>query len=212
MLQSPLVIPGVSDAGAHLNMFQDGTSPTNMLSFWARDRVRGPQLPIEYAVRKQARDTAYMFGLFDRGTLEVGKRADINVINMETLNILPPVHKHDLPTGAPRWDQAVTGYDYTLLAGEVTFQNGQHTGALPGALVRNSGHGVPTLKTGVLPDPPAWSTNAHRISSWGDSEAEGSTAETALAASLQSDSASNQSRVAEALEKEQAVRAQKAKL
>ena len=62
MLQSPLVIPGVSDAGAHLNMFQDGTSPTNMLSFWARDRVRGPQLPIEYAVRKQARDTAYMTG------------------------------------------------------------------------------------------------------------------------------------------------------
>ena len=60
-------------------MFQDGTSPTNMLTFWARDRVRGPRLTVEHAVQKQARDTAYLYGLFDRGTLEVGKRADLAV-------------------------------------------------------------------------------------------------------------------------------------
>ena len=85
-LQSDYVIPGISDAGAHLNVFQDGTSPTTMLSFWTRDRVRGPQLTMEHAVRKQARDTAYMYGMYDRGTLEVGKKADLNVVNSELLD------------------------------------------------------------------------------------------------------------------------------
>jgi hypothetical protein len=240
-------------------MFQDGTSPTSMLSFWTRDRVRGPQLDIEFAVMKQARDTAYMYGMYDRGTLEVGKKADLNIVNMDTLAIQEPVHickvfstplasayvfstplasasqqhlsvalqnhVHDLPTGAPRWDQKVIGYEYTVLSGEVTFQNGLHTGAHPGALVRNAGN-RPGIKTGALPDPPAvrarpgrlgglsvpwrfpsknmfcmavlygragrlttlfggsrpgqWSTNAHRISTWGINTAEGSTADSAL--------------------------------
>ena len=141
--------------------------------------------------------------MFDRGTLEVAKRADINVIDLDTLSILEPVHKHDLPTGAPRWDQAVRGYEYTLLNGVITFRNGTHTGALPGKLVRNQGQGVPTLKTGgalPLPGPPEWSTNAVRIAGWDLNTAEVSTAATALEASLESGSASSQSRVADALE------------
>lgn len=209
-LQSPMVIPGISDAGAHLNMFQDGTSPTTMLSFWTRDRVRGPKLSIEYAVMKQARDTAYLYGMYDRGTLEVGKKADINIVNMDTLAIEEPVHVHDLPTGAPRWDQKVTGYEYTILNGAVTFENGVHTGAVPGGLVRNGG--VPGVKTGALPGAPEWSTNAARVATWGEMGA-GSSAETALQASLDSESGiSNQSRIAEALEKEEKEKSQAAKL
>jgi hypothetical protein len=170
------------------------------------------------SIYRQARDTAYMYGLFDRGTLEVGKRADINIVDLDTLAILEPVHRHDLPTGAPRWDQAVRGYEYTLLKGEVTFVNGVHTGALPGGLVRNSGCGVPTLKTGgALPGPPGWASNAARVAQWGAAEAtgggdgdasqqqQGSTAAAAAAlqASLDSGSASSQSRVADALEASQ---------
>ena len=76
-LTHPLIVPGISDAGAHLNIFQDGSTPTSMVSFWSRDRVKGPQIPLEISVMKQARDTAWLYGLYDRGTLEVGKKADL---------------------------------------------------------------------------------------------------------------------------------------
>jgi N-acyl-D-amino-acid deacylase len=70
---------------------QDGTAPTSMLAHWARDRVHGAQIPIEIGVMKQARDTAHLYNLFDRGTLEVGKKADLNMVNMETIHIHRPV-------------------------------------------------------------------------------------------------------------------------
>ena len=71
-LECDRVVPALSDAGAHLAIFQDGTGPTSMLSFWGRDRVEGSGgFPIEYCVMKQARDPAHMFGLLDRGTIEV---------------------------------------------------------------------------------------------------------------------------------------------
>jgi N-acyl-D-aspartate/D-glutamate deacylase len=87
------VVPGISDAGAHLNIFQDGTTPTTMLTHWARDRTKGTgTMPLEFCVMKQARDTAHMYGLVDRGTLEVGKKADLNMVDMCTIEILPPEH------------------------------------------------------------------------------------------------------------------------
>ena len=118
------------------------------------------------------------------------------VTAVEMLAIQDPVHVHDLPTGAPRWDQKVVGYEYTILSGQITFQNGIHTGALPGALVR--GRGTVGVRTGPLPDPPEWATNAHRVSTWPTNlGANGSTADTALQASLESEAGiSNQSRIA----------------
>ena len=72
-------VPGISDAGAHLAIMQDGTSPTSMLAHWARDRTLGSgQIPIEICVMKQARDTAWLYNMMDRGTLEPGKKADLN--------------------------------------------------------------------------------------------------------------------------------------
>ena len=110
-----------------------------------------------------------------------------------------------LAAGAPRWDQKVFGYEYTILNGVVTFENGTHTGAVPGALVR--GKGSSHVKTGELPNAPEWASNSTRISSWdidGGGNIEGSTADTALQASLDSEAGiSNQSRIAEALEKEE---------
>ena len=63
--------------------------------------------------------------------------ADLNMINLAALQIQDPEHIYDLPTGAPRWNQAVLGYEMTIVSGQVTFINGVHTGALPGKLVRN---------------------------------------------------------------------------
>ena len=121
-------MPGISDAGAHLNIFQDGTTPTTILTHWARDRHNKTNgsggLSIEHCVQKQARDTAYLYGLTDRGTLEVGKKADVNIVDMDELKILDPVHVYDMPTGAPRWDQQVVCYKATIQSGVVTFRNG----------------------------------------------------------------------------------------
>merc|ERR1712224_881130 len=110
-------------------------------------------LPLELCVQKQARDTARLYGLTDRGTLEVGMKADLNVLDFEGLRILDPVLLHDLPTGAPRWGQQVTGYEITMVSGVVTFEHGRHTGALPGRLVRNPNRG--RVPSGPLADVPA---------------------------------------------------------
>merc|ERR1712217_767548 len=83
-------IPGTSDAGAHLNVMQDATGPTSLLTHFVRDRTIGKRMPVEFAVKRQTFDTARLFGLKDRGTLEVGMRADINIIDMDQLEILKP--------------------------------------------------------------------------------------------------------------------------
>ncbi|MGI9599159.1 MAG: amidohydrolase family protein, partial [Acidimicrobiales bacterium] len=101
-----------------------------------RDRTNGPKMSIEEAVKLQTRDTATVYGLGDRGTLEVGKKGDVNVIDYENLKLGPPRMAYDLPTGAPRLLQDAQGYKATVVSGQVTWRDGQPTGARPGVLVR----------------------------------------------------------------------------
>lgn len=136
-LVHPHTVPGGADAGAHATVIQDATSATHLLTHWARDRTRGPRIPLETVVRKQTQDAASLFGLLDRGVLAAGKRADLNVIDHAALELLPPRYAFDLPGGAGRWLQDVRGYRLTLLAGKVTLQDGRPTGQMPGRLVRN---------------------------------------------------------------------------
>ena len=89
MLTHPAGVSGLSDGGAHCGMICDASYPTFLLTHWARDRHRGEKLPLEYVVRKQSHDTAQLFGLSDRGVIEVGKKADINVIDMDALTLHP---------------------------------------------------------------------------------------------------------------------------
>ena len=117
--------------------FTDASCTTFMLTHWARDRHRGPQLELEALVKSQACDPARLYGWTDRGTLEVGMRADLNVIDHEQLRIHRPEVAHDLPSGAARWLQRSSGYTLTMCKGEVTFEEGVHTGATPGRLIRN---------------------------------------------------------------------------
>ena len=131
------VVAGFADGGAHMKLQCEATAPTTMLTFWCRDRTRGPQLPIELVVKKQTYDSARMMGLTDRGTLQPGMKADINVIDMKTLNCLPPRFKKDLPLGAGRWTQDVVGYRMTMCNGVITYENGVATGALPGRVAKN---------------------------------------------------------------------------
>jgi N-acyl-D-amino-acid deacylase len=136
LMLNPTSVIAAGDAGAHCGNICDASSPTFMLTFWTRDRVRGPRLPIERAVQLQARRTAEVFGLFDRGLIAQGKKADINLIDYDRLRILPPTMAYDLPAGGRRLIQKAEGYRATIVSGVVTFENGEPTGAMPGTVVR----------------------------------------------------------------------------
>ena len=133
-------LPGLSDGGAHCGVICDASYPTYMLTHWARDRSRGERLPLEYVVQRQCRDTARQVGLFDRGTIEVGMLADLNVIDHDNLTLHAPEMVFDLPAGGRRLVQKADGYIATIKRGQVIYRNGQPTGALPGQLIRGPQH------------------------------------------------------------------------
>ena len=136
MLLDPNTVTGLSDAGAHVNFICDMSIPTFNLTHWVRDRTRGERLPIELMVAKCTNVPAKLFGLHDRGTLEVGKRADVNVIDLPSLTIHRPKLLHDLPAGGSRFIQPATGYVATLVRGEITREGDRDTGARPGRVAR----------------------------------------------------------------------------
>ena len=140
MLTHPETITGLGDAGAHVRLICDGTMPTTQLTLWARDRHLGPKIPLEFLVEKQTRRNARLYGLNDRGTLEVGMRADLNVIDLENLTVGRPVTHADLPAGGVRFLQPVSGYTATVVNGVQTRANGEDTGERPGRLIRSGAH------------------------------------------------------------------------
>ena len=140
-------VAGGSDGGAHCGLICDASMPTTNLSHWARDREAGKKLPLEMLIRKQTKDTAETFGLFDRGEIKPGMLADINIIDFEQLNVSHPKMIHDLPLGGRRLVQDATGYVATIKSGEIISENGKATGALPGNLIR--GKQVCEVKSGI---------------------------------------------------------------
>jgi N-acyl-D-aspartate/D-glutamate deacylase len=138
MLEHPDSAFGLGDGGAHCGAICDASMTTFLLTHWARDRKRGPRLPLEWVVRKMTRDTAELYGLQDRGVIAPGKKADLNLIDLEKLRLGLPELVFDLPAGAKRLIQRAQGYEATIVGGQVTFRNGDSTGALPGRLVRGA--------------------------------------------------------------------------
>ena len=141
-MQHPNVLFGLSDGGAHCGVIADAGMPTFIISYWGRDRVKGEKFPLEFLVRKLTSDTAKAYGLNDRGQLKEGLLADINIIDFENLRLFRPEAIHDLPAGGRRLVQRAQGYRYTVKSGQVTFEDGEHTGALPGSLVRGGREAV----------------------------------------------------------------------
>jgi len=138
MLEHDCVVPGLSDGGAHVGMICDGSFPTTNVVHWTRDRTRGPKLSLEKMIKGQCRDTAETVGLFDRGLVQPGYRADLNVIDYGKLKLMAPQVAYDLPTGGRRLIQRAEGYTATILAGQTTYRDGAPTDALPGRLLRGA--------------------------------------------------------------------------
>jgi N-acyl-D-aspartate/D-glutamate deacylase len=135
MLAHPHTVPGLGDGGAHVGTICDASFPTTLFALWGRDRARA-RLDLPFLVQRHTRDTARTVGLRDRGMLAAGYRADVNVIDFEHLTARRPEMRHDLPAGGKRLVQAADGYVVTLVSGQVTYENGEASGSLPGRLVR----------------------------------------------------------------------------
>ena len=138
MIAHPNTVPGLGDAGAHCTMICDASFPTWMLQYWGRDVDDSEKFDLEWIVKQQAHDTASAVGLDDRGTIEVGKRADINLIDFDALAVGVPEMLHDLPADGKRLVQRAVGYRATIVAGEIVMADGSPTGALPGRLIRGA--------------------------------------------------------------------------
>jgi N-acyl-D-aspartate/D-glutamate deacylase len=136
LLDHPLTISGLGDGGAHLALICDASMTTSQLTFWGRDRKRGPKLALEKIVAKMTGANASLYGLADRGLIAEGMRADINIIDFANLALEMPGIVKDLPAGGPRMLQKSRGYLATMVNGTVTRRNDAETGTRPGRLVR----------------------------------------------------------------------------
>jgi N-acyl-D-aspartate/D-glutamate deacylase len=136
VIEHPLSVFGLSDGGAHCGVLVDASVPTYMLSYFTRDRTRGPKMSLEFVVHKLTQDSAQLYGLEDRGVIAPGYAADLNLIDYDALKLHQPEMTHDLPAGGKRLIQKADGYRFTIKSGVVTFENGVATGARPGHLLR----------------------------------------------------------------------------
>ena len=136
MLRHPHTLVSLGDGGAHVGMLCDASAFTYMLSHWVRDRTQGERMPLPWAVRRITRDNALALGLADRGLLQPGYKADLNVIDLDRLTLHCPEPVYDLPGGGRRLVQRAEGYAATVVSGVAVYREGEATGALPGRLVR----------------------------------------------------------------------------
>ncbi|NBR31396.1 MAG: D-aminoacylase [Sphingomonadaceae bacterium] len=128
-------VNSLSDGGAHCGTICDAASPTFMLQHWVRDR-QGKRISLELAIKRQCRDTAVLYGLHDRGLLQPGMLADVNVIDMDKIKLGKPWLAFDLPAGGKRLLQKADGYVATIKSGQITFREGVMQGPTPGIVLR----------------------------------------------------------------------------
>lgn len=133
MLADPNTIMGLGDGGAHVGFILDAGFPTWLLTYWGRERGR---FTLQEVIRRLTADTAHASGLFDRGVIAPGLKADINILDHDALGFGKPYVVHDLPAGGRRLLQKASGYVATIVSGQVTYRHGEPTGTLAGKLVR----------------------------------------------------------------------------
>ena len=137
MIESDYSLLALGDGGAHCSTICDASFPTHMLTFWGRDRKRGPKIELPWIIKSYTYDNANAMGLTDRGLIKEDMLADINIIDFDNLQLYAPELVSDLPAGGKRLIQNVDGYDATIKSGVITYNKGVATKKLPGRLIRN---------------------------------------------------------------------------
>ena len=135
MLDHPQVVIGLGDSGAHCGQIMDSSLPTYFIKYWVKERQH---FALEQAIYMLTSEPAQLFDIHDRGVLREGAYADLNVIDYDNLRLPPPTFVHDFPAGSGRYIQKSSGYDYTLVNGQVFMQGLDHTGAIAGRVLRSA--------------------------------------------------------------------------
>jgi N-acyl-D-aspartate/D-glutamate deacylase len=135
ILTYPNAYIGLSDGGAHVQFHGGYGYSTRLLGYWVRQEGI---MSLEQAVRRLTFESASTFGIYDRGLLRPGLAADITIFNPDTINPLPEDTVHDFPAGGWRIRELAQGIHYTIVNGQVLLEDGRHTGALPGHVLRNT--------------------------------------------------------------------------
>ena len=133
LMKHPRSTVTFSDSGAHVSQIMDSSLQTHLLSHWVRKKEA---FTLEQAVRMITYDTSTHWGFHDRGLLREGMTADIAVFDPETVEPRMPEVVNDLPSGSKRLKQYADGILATIVAGQTVLRENQHTGALPGQLLR----------------------------------------------------------------------------
>lgn len=134
MMKHPRSVITFSDSGAHVSQIMDSSLQTHLLSYWVREKQA---MTLEDAVKQITYNTATMWGLHDRGLLREGMAADLVVFDPQTIGARMPDVVHDLPAGAKRLKQTADGILNTVVNGEILLSNNEHSGAVPGRLLRS---------------------------------------------------------------------------
>jgi N-acyl-D-aspartate/D-glutamate deacylase len=134
VMKHPRTVMTFSDSGAHVSQVADCSIGTHLLAYWVRDQQA---FTLEEAVRMLTLTPATAWGLSDRGLIREGFAGDLNIFDPDTVAPLMPTVAHDLPGGAKRLIQKADGFAATIVAGQIVLRDGEHTGALPGALLRS---------------------------------------------------------------------------
>jgi len=137
MMAHDATLAGLGDGGAHVGTICDASFTTYALTHWGRDRPHG-RFELPWLIKRQTQDTATAVGLLDRGLVQPGMKADLNVIDFARLRLHRPYIVHDLPARGRRLMQTAEGYVATVVSGAITYRDGEPTGALPGVLVRGA--------------------------------------------------------------------------
>ena len=136
LFKSEHIFPSLGDAGAHVSQIMDAGWSTFILSYWIRE---AGIYSLGEGIRRMTSGPARVLGLKDRGALQPGLKADVNVFDPDKVAERQPVLVHDFPGGAPRYIQKSLGYKTTIVNGEVTLVDGEHTGARAGKVLRHAG-------------------------------------------------------------------------
>ncbi|RZO29005.1 MAG: hypothetical protein EVA91_11760 [SAR116 cluster bacterium] len=134
MMKHPRSVITFSDSGAHVSQIMDSSLQTHLLSYWVREKQA---MTLEEAIKQITYNTATMWGLHDRGLLREGMAADLVVFDADTIGARMPDVVHDLPAGAKRLKQTADGILNTVVNGEILLTNNEHSGAVPGQLLRS---------------------------------------------------------------------------
>lgn len=135
ILRSPHVVPGPSDAGAHLLRATNAGFPTRLLGHWVRERGA---IGLEEAVHLLSGRAAEELRVRDRGLLREGQAADVVLFDPETVAPLERAFVDDLPGGGERWIQRATGIEAVFVNGEQTLARGEPTGTRSGRTLRGT--------------------------------------------------------------------------